>query len=90
MFRPAACTLFNTASRRTFSSTSRAQDVAKLTLCGHVATPPETVDTPAGGSFLKYTVATGFGSREMRRTSFWRVAVFDERQKEIVSSLSKG
>jgi len=90
MFRPVARTLLNT-SRRTFSSTSRAQDVAKLTICGRVTRDPETVDALNGTTFLKYSVATGFGMGEARRSTFWNVAVFDERQKEIVSSrLSKG
>ena len=90
MFRPVARTLLNTAACRAFSSTSTAQDVARLTICGHVARDPETIEAHNGTSFLKYSVATGFGRGEARRTTFWNVAVFDERQKEIVSSLSKG
>lgn len=90
MFRPAVRTLLSTASCRTFSSTSRAQDVARLTICGHVTRDPETIEAHNGTAFLKYCVATGFGRGDARRSTFWNVAVFDERQKEIVASLSKG
>ncbi|RPB26822.1 hypothetical protein L211DRAFT_846976 [Terfezia boudieri ATCC MYA-4762] len=89
MFRPIARTLLNT-SRRTFSSTSTAEDVAKLTLCGRVINSPETIEAHNGSTFLKYAVVTGFGMGEARRSTFWNVAVFDEKQKEIVSRLTKG
>ncbi|KAF8428620.1 hypothetical protein EV426DRAFT_585097 [Tirmania nivea] len=90
MFRPIARAFLSTASHRTFSSTSRAQDVARLTICGRISKDPESIETQSGNSFLKYTVATGFGMGEARRTTFWNVSVFDERQKEIVSALAKG
>lgn len=90
MFRPVFHTLLNSTSRRAFSSASSAQDVARLIVCGRVVKDPETIEPPSGVPFLKYTVATGFGRGEARRSTFWNVAVFDDRQKEIVSMLSKG
>ncbi|KAF8443513.1 hypothetical protein BGX38DRAFT_1199532 [Terfezia claveryi] len=89
MFRPIARTLLNT-SRRTFSSTSTAQDVAKLVLCGRVIRDPETAEGHNGSTFLKYCVVTAYGSGEARKSTFWNVAVFDEKQKEFASRLTKG
>ena len=85
-FRPVLTTL----SRRQFSTTHAAHDVAKLSICGNVAIAPEVVTAPSGITFVRYTVATHFGRGEARRTSWWRVAVFDERQKELMQHVGKG
>lgn len=92
MFRPRALQAFFVplATRRTFSTTRAAQDVAKVALVGNVAIPPEQIVAPSGNAFLKYTVVTGAGRGETRRSTFWRIAVFDDRQKEIVQNLGKG
>lgn len=91
MFRFRAFQPFlTTLSRRQFSTTSAAHDVAKLSICGHVAIAPETVTAPSGITFVRYTVATSFGRAEARRTSWWRIAVFDERQKEMMANVGKG
>ncbi|KAF8463640.1 hypothetical protein BDZ91DRAFT_301583 [Kalaharituber pfeilii] len=59
-------------------------------MIGNIAIAPETQVGASGTPFVKYTIATHNGPRDAIRTSFWRVAVFEERQKQIVETLGKG
>ncbi|TLD29854.1 ssDNA binding protein [Venturia nashicola] len=85
MFRPVA------ANARAFSTTSRSA-YAKIQVIGRLAAQPELVDTSTGNTMVKYTVASDFGPKDNRQTSWWRVANFQPEgaQRDFVLGLPKG
>lgn len=77
-------------STRAFS-TSRASQLARITVVGRLGAEPETIETPKGTSLLRYTVGTSHGPKENRVTSWFRVTSFAEGpQKDFITGLPKG
>ena len=76
--------------RRTFTTSHKLSDVARLTLIGRMGQDPEFQTTVNGNSLVKYSIGTSFGVGEAKRTSWYRIACFDERGREILESLGKG
>ncbi|KAF3064767.1 Single-stranded DNA-binding protein RIM1, mitochondrial [Daldinia childiae] len=76
---------------RAFSASAR-RDVAKITLVGNLAAPPEVRATSTGREVIEYAVASNYGSKENRQTSWFRVAAFIEEgpRREFLTSLPKG
>jgi hypothetical protein len=80
-----------TSSARAFSTTPAAR-VAKITIVGRLAAEPELTSTSTGQDMVRYSVATSYGPKENRQTSWWRVASFAEEGKgrERLLGLGKG
>ncbi|QUC18602.1 uncharacterized protein UV8b_02843 [Ustilaginoidea virens] len=75
---------------RSFSSSSRLS-VARLSLIGNLADTPEVQTTGTGREILKYAVASNYGPKENRQTSWFRVTSFaDGPRKDFLLSLAKG
>lgn len=78
-------------SARTFSTT-RPSQLARLTLVGRLGTDPELSDTSTG-QIIKYVVGTSYGSKDNRKTSWFRIASFAGEgtpQRDHLMSLTKG
>lgn len=79
-----------TISSRAFS-TSRASQLARLTLVGRLGADPELAETPKGTQLVRYSIGTSYGPKENRQTSWFRVSSFvDGPQRDFVLGLSKG
>lgn len=85
MFRPAV------ANARAFSTTSRSA-YAKIQVIGRLAAQPELVDTSTGNTMIRYTVASAFGPKENRQTSWWKVVNFapEGPSRDFILGLPKG
>ncbi|KAF9263667.1 nucleic acid-binding protein [Marasmius fiardii PR-910] len=82
---------------RAFSTTSRASDLAKLTLIGRLGKEPEVKITKNDVEFITYAVATNSyppptenGERLPPRTSWHRVLSFGEASNRFLKTLKKG
>ena len=75
---------------RAFSST-RASQLARMTLVGRIGTDPELAETSTG-SVVKYVVGTSYGPKENRKTSWFRIASFapEGPSRDYVMGLNKG
>ncbi|KAF1813287.1 nucleic acid-binding protein, partial [Eremomyces bilateralis CBS 781.70] len=62
---------------RPFSTTPRAS-FARMMLVGRLGQAPELVETATGRGVIRYAVASESGTRENRKTSWFRVASFAE------------
>ncbi|MCJ1340782.1 ssDNA-binding protein, mitochondrial [Bachmanniomyces sp. S44760] len=83
--------LYNRAFPLRAFSTTPANHVAKLTLVGRVAAPPELQPTSTGQDIVKYAIGTGHGPPENRQTSWWNITSFaPEGQRERILGLDKG
>ncbi|MCJ1249321.1 ssDNA-binding protein, mitochondrial [Trapelia coarctata] len=82
---------FRASTARAFSTTPSSQ-VAKITLVGRLAAEPELTSTSTGQDMVRYSLATSYGPKENRQTSWWRVASFAEEGKgrERLLGLGKG
>ncbi|GAD97394.1 ssDNA binding protein, putative [Paecilomyces variotii No. 5] len=80
-----------TFSARSFSS-SPARSVARLILTGRLGADPELQATSTGQDVVKYVVATSYGPRDNRQTSWFRVSSFQPEgpQRDHLLSLPKG
>lgn len=76
---------------RAFSSTP-ARHVAKLTLVGNLAGPPELSTTSNGREILRYAVASNTGRGDNQKTSWFRVTAFENEgpRRDYFQSLPKG
>ncbi|KAI1653192.1 nucleic acid-binding protein [Daldinia decipiens] len=76
---------------RAFSASAR-RDVAKITLVGNLAAPPEVRATSTGRELIEYAVASNYGPKDNRQTSWFRVAAFIEEgpRRDFLTSLPKG
>jgi len=76
---------------RAFSTTRPAQ-LARMTLVGRLGTDPELVESSKGNSVIKYVVGSGYGPKENRQTSWFRVASFapEGAARDYVMGLQKG
>ncbi|PPR03871.1 hypothetical protein CVT26_000869 [Gymnopilus dilepis] len=86
-------------SARAFSTTSsRASDLSKLVLIGHLAKDPESRLTKTEREFIAYTVATknpapppdANGERRPSTATFHRVLSFNENANKYLRTLKKG
>lgn len=73
-------------------STTPARPVAKITLIGNLAGPPELSATSTGREILKYAVASNTGRGENQKTSWFRVTSFENEgpRRDYFQSLPKG
>ncbi|KAK5664367.1 hypothetical protein OQA88_590 [Cercophora sp. LCS_1] len=76
---------------RTFSSTAR-RDLARITLVGNLAGPPELKATSTGTELLRYSVASSHGPYDNRQTSWFNVTSFEGEgpRRDYLLSLPKG
>lgn len=84
--------LGNAAQATRAFSTSPAHSLARLTLTGRLGADPELQSTASGQEVVKYTVATSYGPRENRQTSWFRISNFSPEgpQRDHILSLQKG
>ncbi|KAG6833839.1 hypothetical protein H0H87_011773 [Tephrocybe sp. NHM501043] len=88
------------SSVRAFSTTSsRASDLAKLTLVGNLIKDPETRQTKNDREYVVYTVATtnypppppdANGERRPAASTFHRILSFSEHSNKYLQTLKKG
>ncbi|KAL6924516.1 hypothetical protein ACHAPO_003736 [Fusarium lateritium] len=77
-------------SARAFSTTT-ARPLAKITIVGNLADTPEVHPTSTGREIVRYAVASNSGSRENRKTSWFKVTSFAEGpHRDYLMSLPKG
>lgn len=76
---------------RTFSSTPT-RPVARITIIGNLAGPPELKATSTGHEILRYAVASNHGPADNRQTSWFNVASFEAEgpRRDYLLSLPKG
>ena len=78
------------AFARAFSST-RASQLAKMTVVGRLAAAPEEVEIPNNKTLGRYALGSSFGKADNKKTSWFRIASFvDGPQKEFLLSVPKG
>ncbi|KAK7422374.1 ssDNA-binding protein, mitochondrial [Neonectria punicea] len=88
LFRRAAAAPASTL--RAFS-TSSPRSVARITIVGNLADTPEVHATSTGREILRYAVASNHGSRENRKTSWFKVTSFAEGpSRDFLMNLPKG
>lgn len=66
--------------------------MAKIHLIGRLAAEAELAATSDGTDMIRYSLATNSGSKENRKTSWWKIASFagEGRGRDILLSLGKG
>ena len=70
---------------RAFSTSSRANSFAKMTIIGRLADQPELQATSTGTEILRYAVGTSSGPKDNQKTSWFRVTSFlPEAPREIL------
>lgn len=76
---------------RAFSSTP-ARPVAKMTIIGSLAGPPELSATSTGREILKYAVGSSSGRGDNQKTSWFRITCFESEgpRRDYFQSLPKG
>ncbi|KAH7023643.1 hypothetical protein EDB80DRAFT_47735 [Ilyonectria destructans] len=88
LFRRAA---FAQASAARAFSTSSPRAVARITIVGNLADTPELHSTSNNREIIRYAVASNHGSRENRKTSWFRVTSFAEGPtRDFLMNLPKG
>lgn len=79
---------FRRFAARTFSSTARRADVARLTVVGRVGSDLQPTVAKSGRTYLRYALAVSTGREE---TSWFNISVFDDQAIDFMTSyLSKG
>lgn len=85
---------FRTAAPRSFTrafSSTRAPQVARMTLVGRLGAAPEEVTVSGEKTLVRYVVATNHGKGEDQKTSWFRVASFVQgAQKDYLMNVPKG
>ncbi|KAE8349823.1 hypothetical protein BDV28DRAFT_140380 [Aspergillus coremiiformis] len=77
-------------SARSFSSSS-SRSLARMIVTGRLAATPELQATSSGQDIIRYTVATSTGTRDNQKTSWFRIASFDQGpQRDFLLNLQKG
>ncbi|MCJ1361413.1 ssDNA-binding protein, mitochondrial [Acarospora aff. strigata] len=63
-----------------------------MTIVGRLAAEPELTATSTGREMVKYAVGTSYGPRDNQKTSWFRVASFDEAgpRRDLLLGLGKG
>lgn len=75
---------------RPFSTSPAANNFAQVTLIGRLAAEPELTATSTGRDLVKYAIATNYGPRDDRQTSWWKIVSFDERSRDTLLAVPKG
>ncbi|KAF4457562.1 hypothetical protein F53441_612 [Fusarium austroafricanum] len=82
---------FAPASAARAFSTTTPRPLAKITIIGNLADTPEVHPTSTGREVLRYAVASNSGTRDNRKTSWFRVTSFAEGpQRDYLMNLPKG
>jgi hypothetical protein len=91
LLRPTLRTSALASSTRAFSS-SRASQLARMTVIGRLGAAPEEFSVSSGDrTLVKYVIGTSYGKGEKQKTSWFRVASFVEgAQKDFLMSVPKG
>src|SRR5512140_1632026 len=76
---------------RAFSSSSP-RSLARITIVGHLAGPPELKPTSTGNELLRYSVASNHGPADNRQTSWFNITSFEGEgpRRDYLLSLPKG
>lgn len=63
-----------------------------MSLIGRLAAEAELAPTSDGTDMIRYSLATSSGTKENRKTSWWKIASFagEGRGRDILLSLGKG
>lgn len=78
------------APRRLFSTSPRSA-LAKMQIIGRLAAEPELTNTSTGQEIIKYTLATSYGPRDNQKTSWFRIASFEDgARRDLLLGLPKG
>lgn len=80
-----------TMANRAFSQTTPAQ-LARMTMVGRLGADPELKHSKSGSDYIQYVVGSGYGPKEARQTSWFRVASFapEGASRDFTMSLTKG
>ncbi|KAK1640357.1 single-strand binding protein family [Colletotrichum phormii] len=91
LFRRAAVAPRMTAAARAFTTT-RSNNLARITIVGNLADAPEVVPTSTGREIVRYAVASNSGPKDNRQTSWFRVTSFEPEgpRRDFLQSLPKG
>ncbi|KKZ68276.1 single-strand binding protein family [[Emmonsia] crescens] len=57
-------------------STTRPNALARINIVGNLGGPPELRATSSGRELVNYSVATSYGPKDDRQTSWWRITSF--------------
>jgi hypothetical protein len=73
-------------------STSQPRPVAKITIIGNLAATPELKATSTGKEVVEYAVASNYGPKDNKVTSWFKVAAFEPEgpRRQFLTSLPKG
>ncbi|KAK4455893.1 nucleic acid-binding protein [Podospora aff. communis PSN243] len=76
---------------RAFSTTTP-RPVARITVVGNLAAPPELQATSTGNEIIRYAVASSSGPRDNRVTSWFNVTSFEQEgpRRDYLQSIPKG
>ncbi|KAK1835226.1 putative ssdna binding protein [Podospora conica] len=76
---------------RAFSSTTP-RPLARITIIGNLAGPPELKATSTGNEIMRYSVASNSGPADNRQTSWFNVTSFESEgpRRDYLMSLPKG
>ena len=79
------------AAARAFSSTAP-RPLARITIVGNLAAPPELKAASTGKDFMRYSVASNSGWGENRVSSFFNITAFEAEgaRRDYLMSLPKG
>ncbi|KAI9807345.1 MAG: ssDNA-binding protein, mitochondrial [Piccolia ochrophora] len=63
-----------------------------MTVIGRLAAAPELSATATGNDIIKYSVACGYGPKDNRQTSWFKVGCFDQEgpRRDILLGMQKG
>lgn len=81
-----------TTSTRAFSTT-RASQLARVTVVGRIGTDPEFSETSNGQQMMKYVVGSNVPGSKSNETSWFRIVHFsqpDTKAAQYMKTLSKG
>ncbi|OJD18757.1 hypothetical protein AJ78_01228 [Emergomyces pasteurianus Ep9510] len=73
--RPLFRDLASSLPARNFSTT-RPNALARINIVGNLGGPPELRATSSGRELVNYSVATSYGPKDDRQTSWWRITSF--------------
>jgi hypothetical protein len=78
-------------STRAFSTTT-SRPVARITVVGNLAGPPELQATSTGNEIIRYAVASSSGPRDNRVTSWFNITSFEQEgpRRDYLQSIPKG
>lgn len=76
---------------RSFSTTASRSDNAYVQIIGRIGVEPQVGTTTKGSEYVKYVVASSYGTKNNRKTSWYHVKSFDQGpSKDFLLTLQKG